>query len=119
MTTLDKLIDAIKSQAEIFLLDAGEFYPYGTYIDEQGSVIPVGVGSEIEMPESHILMDTLEKYFKSRHDYKLGALAADASLTIKGEKKDAIQIRLFELGEEVTTLYYKYIINKDKVEFTV
>jgi hypothetical protein len=119
MPTLEKLIDAIKCQAEIFLLDAGEFYPFGTYIDNNNCVIPVGSYSESDMPESQELIDLFDKYFKceSVKNYKLAALALDVLLKTNGVKVDALEIRLYEAGKEVSRIHLKYIINKHNVEF--
>lgn len=120
MTTSEKLIDAIKLFAKGFLLDAGEFYPFGIFIDNDDKIVPVSTHSEDDMPESQELIDVFEKYFrsKSESDYKLAGLGVDVLLTIKCQKFDALQIRLFEDGKEVSEMYLKYTVNTDNVEFS-
>ncbi|MGY4536934.1 hypothetical protein ACVW0P_001348 [Mucilaginibacter sp. UYNi724] len=120
MTIQQKLINTIKHQAEVFLLDAGEFYPFGTYIDKEDCVVPVGVGSEIDTPASQELIEVLENHFRSEiaNNYKLAALIVDVRVTENGQKVDGLQIRLFEHGNEVSETILKYIVNETHVEFS-
>lgn len=120
MTTAEKLINAIKLFAEGFLLDAGEFYPFAIFIDNDDKVVPVNTHSENDMPESQELIDVFEKYFrsKSKSDYKLAGLGVDVLLSTNGQKVNALQIRLFSPGKEVSEINLKYIVNKDNVVFS-
>ena len=119
MNELEKLINVSKTQAEVFLLDAGEFYPFGNYIDKEDKVKPLLIYLENDMPKSQEVIEVLEDSFQSGllNEYKMAAIATDVLMTVKGEKLDALQIRLFEDGKEVSEIYLKYIVNKDNVEF--
>jgi hypothetical protein len=119
MDEAEKLINVSKTQAEAFLLDAGEFYPFGNYIDKEDEVKPLLIYLENDMPKSQEVIEVLEDSFKLEliNEYKIAAIATDVLITVKGEKLDALQIRLFEDGKEVTEIYLKYTVNKDKVEF--
>ncbi len=57
---MDKLIENIINQANAFLNDAGEFYPFGAKLVVNGDVIPVGVYSD-NYTDSQELIRTLEK----------------------------------------------------------
>lgn len=119
MNEIEKLINVSKTQAEAFVLDAGEFYPFGNYIDKEDKVKPLLIYLENDMPKSQDVIEVLEDSFKSGllNEYKMAAIATDVLITVKGEKLDALQIRLFEDGKEVTEIYLKYTVNKDNVVF--
>ena len=119
MDEIEKLIEVSKVQAEAFLLNAGEFYPFGNYINKEDKIKPALIYLENDMPQSQEVIEVLEKLFESEltDDYKWAALAVDVLLTENDEKADALQIRFFEAGKEVNKIYLKYIVNKKHVEF--
>ena len=121
MDNVELLVNVIKAQAEVFLVNIGEFYPFGTYINNIGEIVPVGAYLEDDMPQSQNVMEMLEKCFKSKliNDYKVAALATDVLSTVNGVKTDALQIRFFISGKEVSEVILKYVLNKDKVEFSI
>lgn len=113
---LEQLIDVVKQQAELFLLDAFEFYPFGSYISLENEIVPVGVSLENDFPTSAEVISSLEKYF-SGIDYKAAIIAIDTKVNKGGELFDALQIRLMSRDSDIKTLYFKYLINDQQVQF--
>ena len=56
----ERLGKAIKLRAEAFLLDAAEFFPFGTYINKIGTLIPCRAYAEDEKRSSEI--DLFDKH---------------------------------------------------------
>ncbi len=55
---IEKLARVLKQQAEAFLLDAREFYPFGTYINMKDEIVPFGAYTgEDEYPPSQDVID--------------------------------------------------------------
>jgi len=118
---MDKVIHILKQQAEVFLLDAGEFYPFGTYINMQNKIIPVGTYSENDRPSSLDVIDLIEKAFKDniqKGDCKVAAMAINVSIKENNKSCDAIEMRFFEADKEVYKKYFKYEIKENSVEFS-
>lgn len=57
----EKLIAAIKEQVQMFLLDAGEFYPFSTCIDKNNQIKPVSAFLGVDFSSSLELIFLLEK----------------------------------------------------------
>jgi hypothetical protein len=115
------LLKVIKQQAEIFLLDAGEFFPFGTCINKENKIIPTAayLEDEDDRPESQPLIEMLEGSLKrglNNGEYIIGAVAFDILLTENGEKHDAIAIRIYET-DAFRERIFKYYIHQNHVEF--
>ena len=115
------LLNVIKQQAKIFLLDAGEFFPFATCIDKENKIIPTAayLEDENDRPESQPLIDMLEGSLKrglNSGEYSIGAVAFDVLLTENGEKYDGIAIRIYEV-DAFTEHIFKYYIYENHVEF--
>ncbi|MCR8559494.1 hypothetical protein KXD93_17685 [Mucilaginibacter sp. BJC16-A38] len=117
---LEIIIRVLKMQAEAFLLGAKEFYPFGTYINKTGEIVPVGAYLGSDYSPSLPLIDLLEKDFKQgieNNEYKIAAIAVDGSVTEKGIVYDIMEIRFFETDKDIYKKYYKYKINPHSVDF--
>jgi hypothetical protein len=117
---IDELLDVTKKQAELFLIDAAEFYPFGTCINKENEVVPIGANLETEHPSSIEVIDLLENAFKkglNKGDYLLTALAIDVSIKENSESINAIEIRFFEANKDVYKKYFKYVVKDSLVEF--
>jgi len=107
-----RLSEIIKRQAEVFLLDAGEFFPFGSYIDIKGDIKPCSayIETENDRPESVVLIKILEDFFiegTKNGKILLGAIGIDVTLHKGGIKYDGIQIRFFEKdNQSINTLNY-------------
>ena len=119
---IDELINFTKLQASEFLVNAGEFFPFGTYVNADGEIIPCGawIEDENDRPQSDGLIKLLEDYF-NKHTatgkMKCAVIAVDVFLNKNGEKKDAIQMRFFE-GTKRFTRYIKYVITHEDIIFS-
>jgi hypothetical protein len=115
------LINVIKQQAEMFLLDAGEFFPFGALINKENKIIPTAAYLEDENdgPQSQPLIEMLEESLKrglANGDYIIGAVAFDILFTENDEKYDAIAIRIYET-DAFSERVFKYYIHENHVEF--
>jgi hypothetical protein len=121
MDRIETLIRIIKQQAEVFLLDAGEFFPFGTYIGPEDNIVPfsVYIEDENDRPESQPLIEMLQTSIKkklTKGECLAGALAYDIFIKENGEKFDAIMIHIFDANNDYEKPF-KYYINENHVEF--
>ena len=117
---IEKLVHVLKQQAEVFLLDAKEFYPFGTYMNIKDEIVPVGAYTTEEHPQSQDVIELLEKGFTKRiqnGECKIGAIALDIYINENNEKYDAIEVRFFETGKEVYKKHFRYVIKETCVKF--
>jgi len=117
---IDKLINVIKMQAQVFLLDSGEFYPFGTCIDKFNKIIPVGAYLGEEHSLSVDLINLLEKDFKegiNNDNYQIAAIAVDVIIRKNYNKYDGIEMIFFEPNKDAYKKHFKYIIHENYVEF--
>jgi hypothetical protein len=71
---VEKLTKMIEEQAQLFLLDAGEFYPFGSCINKKDQLKPIGVYFDVENPSSSEVIAVLEMNIRDRiqsGDYNL------------------------------------------------
>jgi len=113
---MSKLIKAIKDQAELFLLDAAEFYPFGTYINMQNEIVPVGPSSDNEHPDISSMIKQLENYLRTVK-HKIAALAIEVSINENDVKYDALEIRFYDPLNGYYKQYFKYLIKDEHVDF--
>lgn len=121
MDRTETLIKIIKQQAEVFLLDAREFLPFGTYINGKNEMVPLGAYIEDvnDRPKSQSLIDMLERGIRTRMndgECIIGALVFDVLISENQQKFDAIMIRIFE-NDNFVEKPFKYYIHENHVEF--
>lgn len=121
MDNRERLINVIKKQAEAFLRDAHEFFPFGIYINGKNEVVPFSAYIEDanDRPESQPLIDMLERGIRTRinnGDCIVGALAYDVVMTKNHEKFDVMVIRVYE-NDKLIERYFKYDIYEGYVTF--
>ena len=117
---IEKLISVVKQQAEAFLLDAREFYPFGTYINAKNEIVPVGAYLGSEYSPSLEVIDLLERAFNDKAkkgDCIIGGIAVDVTQKVNDKSYDAIEIRFFEPDKEGYKKYFRYEIKESSVEF--
>jgi hypothetical protein len=101
----EKLRDVIVDQAKHFLLEAGEFYPFGGVVNSDGNITPLGVYLENDRPSPQDVIGLLEKAIIAKfHQREVSAagICVDVHYRPTGEanKKSAIQIRMLgDTGE--------------------
>ena len=121
MDRVETLIKVIKQLAEVFLLNACDFFPFGTYIGQENNIVPFSVYAEDvnDRPASQPLIKLLEDNIKkglAEGRYLAGALAYDIFIKENGEKFDAIMIHIFD-GDNDYEKPFKYYIHENHVEF--
>lgn len=116
-----KLVEVIKEQAELSLLDAAEFFPFGAYINLAGDIVPLAayIEDDDDQPPSAQLTEILESYLNDNiGKYQIGAIAVDV-LVYKGDiKVDALRVQFFYSSGEQDTFFYRYVIGEGNVDFT-
>ncbi|RQO37676.1 hypothetical protein DBR39_12345 [Chryseobacterium sp. KBW03] len=114
MTNIEKLIEAIKEQAEKFLLESGEFAPYATYIRASGKLTYISAYSEsTDSREMYDLLLAGAYDDLKDEDVRVYAIAMDA----KYQEKDVLVIEFILSPEKVYQQLYPYQINDKKVIF--
>lgn len=105
---MDKLIENIINQANAFLNDAGEFYPFGAKLMVNGDVIPVGVYTD-NYTDSQELIKILEK--AALEEFKNGNVVGYAiGIDVRVDGEDALMIKFTNDGKEWDQKIYKYKI---------
>lgn len=102
-TENEKLIESIQEQAKLFLLNSGEFYPFGSCIGIDGNLKPLGAYLKSDNPSSVELVNMIERHIEEgliHGDYKLGVSAVDVTIKREGKVYDAIRIRFFTQMEK-------------------
>ena len=115
----NKLVNSVKDQAQIFLLDAGEFYPFGCCIDKMNQLKPIGVYLENDNPSSSELISLLQKSIRAGVEnglYEIAVVAIDVNINENNIDHDAIELRFFEVSGEYKN-YIKYLPHGTHVEF--
>nr|WP_121271548.1 hypothetical protein [Pedobacter schmidteae] len=117
---IEKLIKVIKEQVQTFLLDAGEFYPFGTCIDRNDQIKPISAYLNDDFPSSLELISMLEKRLKEgvqNGDFKIGVLVIDVTVKENNISADAIELRFFQPNNLDDKQYIKYITHSSYIEF--
>ncbi|KIO75690.1 hypothetical protein TH53_19240 [Pedobacter lusitanus] len=117
---IQKLTLIIQEQVQMFLLDAGEFYPFGTCIDKNENVKPVGVYLDNDNPTSLEVISLLEENMKrgvENGQYKIGAVVIDVTIKEGEVNFDAIEIRFFEPDNQEYKRRIKYKTYGSHIEF--
>lgn len=116
-----QLISIVKQQAEIFLLEEGDFYPFGTYLTHSGEIVPVSafIEEEDDRPNSNKIISLLEKASDQKlisGECSAFAIATDVAINEGGVKYDAVQIRIKEQNNS-KELFLKYQLNETSITF--
>jgi hypothetical protein len=97
-----QLLDSLIGQAKYFLEEAGEFYPYGSVLDADLQVRPLGFYSDEEYPEAKEVLMQLETAVKEglkNGTYLAAVIGVDVLVTVPGEgnseKRNALEVRTY------------------------
>ncbi|MFC3356025.1 hypothetical protein [Sphingobacterium zeae] len=114
MTNVQILLNAIKEQAEKFLLESREFAPYGTFVRADGSLTYISAYSEsTDSKEMYdILLKAAYEYLED-DDVRVYAIAMDG----KYQGTDVLVIELILSPEDVYQQAYPYIIEEETITF--
>lgn len=108
-----KIKDNIIAQAKYFLSDAGEFFPFGAYINHKDEIIPLAVYLENENPESSAVLELLQRAIDlklSTGEAKIAGIGTDVFYrpVPEVEKKSAIHIQILQNNSDTTSYYVPY-----------
>jgi hypothetical protein len=119
------LIDNVLFQAKTFLADAGEFFPFGSVIDRDGNLKPVGIYFGDDHPQSTEVLERIEQAIidgLKKHDYRIAAIGLDVAINTRIntvlERKDAVEIRIYELDTPQHKKFY-YTYEKNESGYTL
>lgn len=123
---LQGMLNHLMGQAKYFLEEEGEFYPYGTVIDADLQIKPLGYYSEEEYPEPAQVLNDLETAVREGlSSGKYLAASIGVMVMIKGEEnkeddneasdgmKSAMQVRIYSADGNMNILYSVYEQNAD------
>lgn len=108
-----KLRDNIIDQAKYFLSNAGEFFPFGAYINRKDEIIPLGVYLENDNPNSPEVLELLRRAIDLKlamGDAKIAGIGTDVFYrpATEVEKESAIHIQILQSNGEKTGYYVPY-----------
>jgi hypothetical protein len=119
------LVKNILDQANHYLNDAGEFYPFGAAISSQGELTPIGVYLENDFPKSNEVLEILENVIRKwieDDEYKVAAVGIDVFIKSNRdgevEKVSAVEVRLYPMYPELSSRFFAYTKEKGKYIFT-
>lgn len=114
MSNIEKLIVAIKEQAELFLIESGEFAPFATYVRTSGKLTYIGAYSETtDSKEMYEML--LNGAFEDLKDEDITVYAI--GLDGKYQGKDVLVIEFILSPDDRYKAMYPYNIEGDKVTF--
>lgn len=114
MNNVDRLLEAIKEQAEKFLLENGEFAPYATLIRANGNLTYISAYSEsTDSKEMYDILLAGAYEDLQDEDVRVYAIAMDG----KYQGKDVLVIEFILSPEKIYQQTYPYTIENKKVIF--
>ncbi|UKB82745.1 hypothetical protein LF887_17235 [Chryseobacterium sp. MEBOG06] len=114
MNNIEKLLEAIKEQAEKFLLENGEFAPYATHIKADGKLTYISAYSE-STDSKEIYDILLAGAYEDLQDEEVRVYAIAMDGRYQG--KDVLVIEFILSPEKIYQQTYPYTIENKKVIF--
>lgn len=114
------IITNLKTQAEKYLIEAGEFYPYGVIINQKNELIPISYYDGQEFPEPEVILNGLKEYIINeleKNNIKMGGIGVNVTIKDKHENpKDALMTIIFKKNPiQPEIQYYGYEIKGKKI----
>ncbi|MEX8546518.1 MAG: hypothetical protein V5804_02850 [Mucilaginibacter sp.] len=121
MEKFEQLFNNVKEQAQIYLLDSGEFFPFGVAIDTANNIKPLSsyLNEGNDRPSSLDLIDLLETYIQKElvnDAYIIAAICIDVNIKQNEELFNALEIRIFEKNSTYKK-HVKYFLKATNIEF--
>lgn len=114
MNNIEKLLEAIKEQAELFLIENGEFAPFATYIRANGELTYIGSYSETtDSSEMYDILLTGAYEDLKDEDIRAYAIGLDG----KYQGKDVLVVEFILSPEDKYQAMYPYTLENKKVTF--
>jgi hypothetical protein len=115
------LMDAIRPLADEMLRRCGEFYPYGGYMKQDGSIVEVGVADpDTDHPQSKDLLYVLRTSLKDlarRNQCKAVAVVFDVTVTLphSDRQSDAIQVCVEHSDHYSVEVFFPYHFSENEL----
>jgi hypothetical protein len=108
---IEQLIQYSVGFADETLTKHGEFYPFAAYIGPIGELVPIGIQSEKEYPDSNDLIGEFETLFeerKTKGEIVAYAIAIDVRITNSQfpQSTDTIAIKTYHMQRQQQITYY-------------
>ena len=109
----DKIKGICISQAKVFLLEVGEFFPFAYGLTSENKVVPVMIYFGENQPSSIAVIRNLEIAFKTNNEtenYISVAICSDVLSVppFANEKIDSIEIRIDFIDDNSVNFYIPY-----------
>ncbi len=119
---IQELINHCHEMAEKLLLDQGEFYPLGAYIDIQGEFSYISFHDGDEFPLSNTVIENLQNYFEKQlqeEAIRAYAVTYDSRVTSDDfpDSIDCVTIYIKHIDFATTTFYYPYRLKNNEIDF--
>ena len=116
---IEQLIQYCVGFADEALSKYGEFYPFAAYVGPVGELVPIGIHSGNEFPDSNDLIGEFETLFEQRRtqgEIVAYAIAIDVRISNSQfpESTDAITIKTYHMQRQQQISYYFPYQRNDK-----
>lgn len=118
----EKLMNAVLPVAKQMLKQHGEFYPYGGYTKQDGTIVHVGAkDGETDRPKSEDLIHILQNAFRELatcNEIRAAALVFNVSVNLpkSARKSDAIHVYIDHVEGYSVEVFFSYqIVNSNDV----
>jgi hypothetical protein len=117
------LLNDILTLAEKMLCEHGEFYPYGSYMDNDRKIVDIGAEDpDTDYPKSRDLIYILRTSFRemaSANNCRAVAIVFDTkvNLPVSNLESDAIQVCVDHIDGYSAEVFYPYRISEGKVVY--
>jgi len=115
------VIDATVKQAELFLLELGSFYPFGTILTNLEEIKPVSGYLGVDRPEHNDMIDFLHKVFEEKvktGTCSFAVICVDVIVnqTVHNQviKKDAIELKVLNKNMKWKNYFIPYVLTNDR-----
>ncbi|MFL9483213.1 hypothetical protein ACI6Q2_10595 [Chitinophagaceae bacterium LWZ2-11] len=115
-----KVINIVKDYATHFLENADEFYPFGIAFGFGNQRKSIDIFWGKEMPSSNEVLEKLEDVITVNISNKLylsAVVGIDVYITVAGEKRTALEIRIYDSNNNITKYHVLYSKQGGKYSF--
>ncbi len=123
---MEELVENIIWQADYFLKESGEFYPFASTLNQKGEIKPLGILLENDKPSPFEVLDELDKVLKKGKEkgiYKAFAIGVNVSLVANPANLNLPQKSKAEYFDQedidARLLKDQEAINKDALEIRI
>ena len=119
----EKLMNAVLPVARQMLKQHGEFYPYGGYMKQDGTIVHAGAkDGQTDRPKSEDLIRVLQNAFRdlaTGNEIRAAAIVFNVSISLPNphRKSDAIHVYIDHVEGYSVEVFFPYQIVKSNVVY--